>query len=281
VEKMSEKLSPSFEKENIISQAHHVSSMDQLASLGEAGRLLSEIGTQVSSQIDQYNSGHPDEMLPKSPDEIMAQFADNRSFVILSAEKNARVLFHGTVYRNFTPGQQDAWGFQVVEFGSVITHPDFRSLGLGSYGCRSVVDHVKKENHNTICLSTVKQENTLRVMSRAGLSPVSYWKYPHLSFLTCTCDNCSERHGFSACPFRRTPKASTPPRLLQLMDKSTPLGKIPCTLMLSDLYLADLFENRCRELSRRFQLPQLEPGVISPGSMLMAQALFAKVEAYA
>jgi hypothetical protein len=268
------------EKFQTIDRSISAINVADLARLGDPDRILAGIGMQVSSQIAQYNSGHPGEMLPKTPESIVDQFVSGRSFVILTSSENPSVLFHATIYQNFDEREQEALGFQVVELGSVITNPDFRGMGLGSRGCRKVVEHVRELNHNTICLSTVKQELTARVLSQAGMYPASFWEHPYLSCLTCTCTDCSESYGFTSCPFRRSISQSSPELLQILTDKSQPLEKIPCSLFISDPGLAAGFESRCRDLNQRLSGVSLPSGGISLASMTQAADFFAKVGKY-
>jgi hypothetical protein len=265
------------EKFRIIDRSVSVTNMTDLSQFGDPEDVLQRISAQVSGQIAEYNSGHPGEMLPKTPESIADQFLSGRSFVILTSEQDPSVLFHATIYQNFNDREQQALGFQVVELGSVITNQEFRSMGLGSRGCRKVVEHVHELNHNTVCLSTVKQELTARVLSQAGMYPASFWEHPYLSYLTCTCTDCSESFGFSSCPFRRSVSQSSPELLQLLTDKSQPLQKIPCSLFISDPDLASGFEAHCRELDKAVTGSYLSPGNISIYSMRQAADFFAKV----
>lgn len=277
---MERKFLPNQEKVHIIESAVSVTSFSDLSFWDNPEAVLRGIGVQVSAQIDQYNLAHPGEMLPQNSEAVSAQFLSGKSYVVLTRDPDPLVLFHGTLYENFTKAEQDFLGFQVTEFGSVITNEEFRGMGLGSRCSRLAIDHVKARNHNTICLSTIKQELTARVLSQSGMTPVSFWELPYLSYLTCTCTNCSESHGFSRCQFRRPPILSTPINFDSMLNRDHPPQKTDCTLFVSDPQLAINFESHCRALDLKFTGTSLIPGQISVDSMARAAKLFAKVKTY-
>ncbi len=200
-----------------------VTRISDLSPLGDPEILLSDIGRQVTGLIALYNLAHPGEMVPKTPSEIYHQFLAGESLVMITPAAPYQVLFHGTLY----PLSE-----KVMEFGSVITHPDFRGLGLGTLGSREMVAYTHRLNHASFCISTVKQELTAWVLQSASMLPVSFYNFPRLTSLTCTCDHAS------ACQSRRQQIDSTPEKFSALLIRDRPPGKIPCTLMLSDVSLA-------------------------------------------
>jgi hypothetical protein len=268
----------SNEKISKVAGAFRINSPADLGLLGNPEAVLTEIGEQTSHMISIYNAGHPFEMLPKSPGQIISQLKSGESVVIVSVNSPLTVLYHGTIYPNFSEKEADFLGFQVVEAGSAITHSDYRNgYGLGTEGAKMRVSLAKRLHPQTICLSTNKQSLTTRVLEHAGMVPVSFWAYPYLSFLTCTCVNCSESAGFTSCIFRRPLLESSPQALLGILDRSQPTGKMPCTLVISSPDLAAAFEDRCRSLHAGFGQKPLFPGRITPKSMIQARDFFIKV----
>jgi hypothetical protein len=282
------------EKLALIQASRMVTCIEDLSQVGDPNTLLAQIGIQVSRQIADYNAAHAEtvefssdhqplvvtghEMLPKTPEEIIAQFRARRSQIILTPE--GKVIYHGTIYENFSPEIADYFGFQVVEFGTVITHPGFRGHGLGKLGVQKGLDCVAMENHNPISLSTIKRPDMASVFLRVGKRVIPFMDYPYLSYLTCTCENCSESHGFASCPFRRPHDQSTT-EILRTEINQKPLNPLACTLMISDPNLASRFEARCRELDEDIQGSYLSPGEITVTSMTHAKDFFAKVKQHA
>ncbi len=242
----------------------------------DLGRLdLDYMAVQISRQIAAYNSDHPYEMLPKTPDIITRQFLDGNSIII--AEPDSTVLYHGTYYPNFENDEDQILRFQVVELGTAIAHPEFRNgYGLGVEGSVLRLKKARQTWRHVIALSTNKQVLTTHVLHRAGMQAASFWDYPYLSYLTCTCENSSEACGFESCIFRRSPQESSR-RSLDLIYRS-PLGKMPCTLVLSDLRAAREFENICREVDSKLGNKPLETGKISRESMQHSAQFFSRVK---
>lgn len=209
----------------------HISDLEKY---GRPEDTLSIIGEQVSAQIAGYNQTHPHEMLPKTDTEIQKQFLAGETLLVLTPPPQIKFLFHGTLYHLLNSDSP----YHVVEFGSVITHPDHRGQGLGTYGCREMIHHVKAMNHQTVCLSTIKREVTQYVLESAGMVAVSFFNFPGLTSLTCTCDE------HLNCPHKRQPGQE-----INLKRDHSP-GKIPCTLMISDLTLAVAFESYLLNLNR-------------------------------
>ena len=236
---------------------------------------LDHMAHQVSAQIAVYNADHPYEMLPKTPDTIRRQFLDGNSVII--AEEDSTVLYHGTYYPNFENGEDQILDYQVVELGTAIAHPDFRNgYGLGVEGSTLRLEKAHSVWRHVIALSTNKQVLTTHVLHRAGMQAASFWDYPYLAYLTCTCENSSEACGFESCIFRRSPEESSR-RALNLISKS-PLGKMPCTLILSDLGAAGEFEQTCRDIDFKLGNKPLQPGKISRESMQQSASLFSRVK---
>ena len=213
---------------------------------------FNKICIQVSEMIDEYNASHPYEMLPKSPETIADQILKKRSVMIICGEnENFQVMCHGTIYPSFEEEEAKILGMQVVEIGTLIVHPDYRRRGMGSLGNLLLLE-LSERYSNCVALATIKQRATALAFKNAGANPASFWKYPYLSYLTCTCSHCSEREGHRRCEHRRLPSESTEIKLNEILDKSFFADKIPCTLIIADIARAQKFEETCRNLHQKW-----------------------------
>ena len=221
---------------------------------------------QVSMMIAAYNSDHPFEMLPKDVDIVISQLTNGLSVMITTLEGNPtpKVLFHGSLYPNFENGKEVRLGTQVIELGSWIVHPDYRGKGLGTEGVKRLLEIGRNRWDPVLFLSTHKREVALKVSKSLGLDAADYKDFPYLTYLTCTCTNCSESFGYESCVFRRKTSA------IEVIGDG---GKIDCSLVISDLNLAQDFETRCRELHSQINNPLL-PGEISVNSMVRGKEFF-------
>jgi len=235
-----------------------------------------EAAETVSSMIAAYNFGHPHEMLPKSPDVIASQFIDGNSIMLVNETEDGRlsVICHGAMYPNFDRGEDKILGMQIVEMGSVIVHPAYRGQGIGSVGTKMLFDLAFKNWDKVLCLAKVKQVVTARVFDKAAISPVSFWEFPYLSYLTCTCEGSSERCGFDSCCYRRTPEESSQSHFEKILNRDNPIGYMPCTLVVSDKDLAYRFEEVCGNMHNNLLNTSLARGVISGDSMRTADEFF-------
>lgn len=220
----------------------------------------------ISDGIKGYIATVGPEMLPKEPSDIMSQYKTGQSLVL---ERDGKIVFHATGYENLSSEQVLGLGFQVVELGSWIAM--LRGQGVGKFGA---VELLKRNQEifgeNVIFLATHKRMNALNISKHdLQFKEVLYEDYPYLAYLTCTCDNCSETHGFQTCPFRSK-------QLENIPDEN---GKIDCTLVISSVEKANEFEKGCREESEKLGLPVLEPGEkITTERMKIAKELFDKMK---
>lgn len=233
------------------------------------------VALQVSKMIDMYRSEHGPEMLAKSPEAILSQISAGHSVILMGVNGHEpTVLYHGTVYPNFENGEQVFIG-QVVEFGTAITHQDYRGgYGFGTLGARLRLEHTESLwGDQVVALSTNKQALTTRVLGGgAGFVPVDYHDHPYLTYLTCTCSNCSEVHGHQSCGFRRTQAQSAGSQLIQITDKTQVDGHMPCTLVVHSKENAARFEENCRTLDESEPLMPGKPITIE--RMAQAAAFF-------
>lgn len=279
------------EKLKIVNEATVITEINQLAEDDSMAQSIAfGLSHQVSEMIKEHNCKNPNEMLPKTPSQIMEQFRTGNSVFMVTydygngelSEGEPTVLYHGTTFPNFENGEEKILGMQVVEFGSAIAHPEFRGYGLGTLGAdrRSYIAQ-EKWGPNVLCLSTNKQMITFLALRKgSGMVSASFWDLPYISYLTCTCENSSERCGYQSCEYRRQPADSTSEKLITISEGESMFGKIPCTLVISDLQIARGFEEKCRllhsEMGEAFGNP-LTPGMISPETMSRAGAFFGRI----
>lgn len=279
------------EKLKIVSEASVVTDIDQLAEdVSMAESIAFAMSRQVAEMINSHNRKNPNEMLPKTPNQIMEQFRTGNSVFMVTydygngnlSEGEPTVLYHGTTFPNFENGEENILGMQIVEFGSAIAHPEFRGYGLGTLGAdrRSYIAQ-EKWGPNVLCLSTNKQMITFLALKKgSGMVPASFWDLPYISYLTCTCENSSERCGYESCEYRRQPEDSTAEKLLTISEGNSMFSKIPCTLVISDTQMARRFEEKCQQL--HFEMgpsfgDPLTPGTISPDTMNRASKFFGRI----
>jgi hypothetical protein len=238
-----------------------------ITNIDELNGNANDLANQTSGMIAEYNSGHPHEMLSKPPEIVVKQFEKGLSVMMITPinETREEVVFHGSLYPSFEDGEEKILGCQVVECGSWIVNPKYRGHGLGTEGVGKLMDLGREIWSPVLFLATHKRMAALKVSRNLNLVDVQYHDFPYLSYLTCTCVNCSEAHGFTACGFRRK---------TQEMEIIGEDGKIGCTLVVSDLNLANNFEQRCRELHSKMGVDYVEPGVISIDTMNRARSFF-------
>jgi len=171
-----------------------------------------------------------------------------------------------------------------VEWGTAITAKKYRGCGIGSEGARMRNRLVSQRWEDKYYgLSTVKVNVTAWSWEKIGVKAFNFWEIPYTSYLTCTCTDCSERHGFSSCQFRRQPLASTPSALLDIYDRSKGIKPIDCTVLISNPEVAMEFEGNCRKLHTQLngcgelKGEPLVSGEISISSMIRAADFFSKV----
>jgi hypothetical protein len=220
----------------------------------------------ISGGINNYIAEVGLEMLPKTAEQIIQQYCTGQSVVLIRGDE---VVFHSTGYEVLDEKQLSKVRIQVVELGSWIAI--LRGQGIGKMGAVRLLEQNREIfGQNAIFLATHKRMNALNISEHdLKFHKVLYKDFPYLTFLTCTCENCSENftseHGIMSCPFRAT--------FTEVYPDVT--GKIDCTLVISDIELAQEFERRCREESQRLGLPILEQGeTITTERMKTARDLF-------
>ena len=130
----------------LVDQSVVITSLEEAAVLGLGRTDIDRLCVEISDSIGEYNRGHVSEMLPKSSDVIFSQLRQGLSCLIVARDENGwRFLHHGSIYPIFEHGEEKLLGTQVVEFGSAITHKDFRvGYGLGTKGFGACLGMMKK-----------------------------------------------------------------------------------------------------------------------------------------
>jgi len=258
-----------------------LSSIEQWYELGLTDEQLDGACHTVSDMVRVYVTGHNGEMLLKDSGQIKRQFLSGDSVMLVDHRGHGiSVIGHGTNYINFESGEDKLLGMQVTEIGTVIVDEKYRGRGFGKLGVKHLAEMALNGYGNVLRLATVKQAVTARVFKDAGIIPVSFYTYPYLSYLTCTCENSSERCGFASCGHRRPAESSGEEHFAEALSPLKHLGKIPCTLVLSDLELAERFEATCADLHQNFGGTPLVPGRINPDTFRDAEYFFSKVREF-
>jgi hypothetical protein len=276
------------QKEAVISGAKIITSVQDGLNKGLDMSDLYGLCLGVSKSIAKYDNeqGSP-EMLLKSPDVIFNQLNGGLSCMIVaynSADKRWDFLHHSSIYPVFEEGEEKKLGFQIVEFGSAITHEDFRGCGLGKKGISTRLEMMRRFASNGVevfGISTVKRIATGHAWGKFDVNPVSFWDNPYTSFLTDSCKGSSERFGYPSCSYRRSPDQSTSDVLESIFLNVNGNNYIPCTLLVTDHNLMNLFEATCRDLHASFGGIPLSRGNISLDAYKRADDFFNKLKKYA
>jgi hypothetical protein len=237
--------------------------MSDANAVGLSEQQLFAIATEVSVHVNAYNADHPSEMLAKTPETVIEQFAAGYSCLVISkGNGEPHFLYHGSIYPLMERGEDRVIGMQVVELGTDITHERYRGLGLGTLGIKTRLEMVRqlalREQRPILGLATIKRMVTGHVYEKEQIAPISFWEVPYLSFLTDSCETTSERFGHT-CSFRRE-RGDTPEGFSSRSENLY----IPCTLLATDHALAYQFDQRVRELDLRYTGEVIPPGVITP-----------------
>ncbi len=185
----------------------------------------------VSLMIEGHNFNHPDEMLPKKPNELIEIYQQGLSVIL---KKNGQVLGHAALW----PLLKNANGeLQVAEFGSWIVNPNFRhrrinGLTVGEYTATTLLEEV-----NIGTIATVKRANSFQGLRKIGFEPLDFYQFPFITSLTCVCSGKAEHLTKNVCSDRRRINYGLRPNNVVDLDfslNSTSINeppKIPCTLM--------------------------------------------------
>lgn len=223
---------------------------------------------QVSNEVSNYNQGHPKEMLPKTPQDIMDQFMTGSS-VILAVEVNGHweLVHHCTSYDLLTANQATNLGMQVVELGTAITAEKYRTpqwRGIGSEAMQQLITKLgNKYGENWVGIATIKQFVTGNMFRHVNGQAVSWGSHPYLAYLTDSCAGLSPTETGSACIYRRQPEESGD-IALQSVTKSRG-SNMACTLITIHADRAHMFENMAR--SRHWQLSGSRANIIAEGTI--------------
>ncbi len=272
----------SCSEQELVDRSFVITSVDGALQHGLTQDDIQMLSEEVSHSIGEYNYDHNSEMLPKTPETIYNQLALGLSCMII-AEDDARwrFLHHGSVYPVFEKGEERILNTQIVEFGSEITHRDFRKgFGLGTRGesvCVEIMNGLASPGIEVFGILTVKRLVTGHVWRKLGVNPISFWQHPYTSFLTNTCEGSSERYGHESCQFRRSIEESRGQVLTNLFEETGNNPYLPCTLLATDRETVQRFEERCRNLHSEFGGQPLTQNDISINSYTRAQEFFDRV----
>jgi len=190
-------------------------------------------------------------------------------------------LHHGSIYPLLENGEERLTGIQVVEFGSAITHPDYRGeFSLGTTGVAARIEMaaaLETEDLSILGIATIKRLATGHIWRKLDVLPVSFWQHPYTSFLTNSCLNSSERFGNESCQYRRAEEESDPKALKDLFSEISSNDLIPCTLVATDSELIRNFEKNCSKLHIELGEEPLKGGQISVDVYKRANWFFNKL----
>jgi hypothetical protein len=193
---------------------------------------------QVSWLIDNYLKTHPDEMLPKTPEEIGTIYKNSLSAIAVNPQNPNQVIGHAALYPFDI---EKILGIELYEFGSWIVHPDFRHHRINGLTIGELIgaELLTTANRNPI-IATVKRENTLKAFQRLGFQPLPYSQYPITTSLTCVCPIGGNENGAFCHYHTREPG--------EIINGSNgEPAKIACTLMGYNLDRLNEIENRLQQ----------------------------------
>ena len=198
---------------------------------------------QISEEIYEYNKLHPHEMLPKSPEEIEANFLAGRSLIIAKQIENKwQFLHHCTMYELLTEEQSESLdGWQVIEYGTALTHAPIRAgFGVGKMGAEALWQQIRQDyGEKVVVIATIKQFLTGRMFGHVGAKAARWSELPFIAFLTDSCEGISPLYTGQACAYRRTEAESSEQELWTATHEKG--GKMPCTLIVFDMEKAIRF----------------------------------------
>ncbi|QQS38749.1 hypothetical protein IPM62_05180 [Candidatus Woesebacteria bacterium] len=253
------------ELQNVVTSATTITGSGDLTMHRIPHDALMAMTAQVSDMIVGYNNVNPGEMLPKSPEALLDQFKAGETVMMITkdhpgASGEWTVLYHGTMYPALNTRGVAEIGMQVVEFGSAITHPNYRGCSIGSLGGKQIKQKAGQMWGEMLGIATIKQAVTAWAFNKgAEMEPLNFSTHPYLSYLTCSCINCSERVGLT-CGYRRRHNQSDKEGLEHVLDRSQGPRRIPCTLIATNTIKAECFEERCRQLHASQGRVPIEPG---------------------
>lgn len=259
---------------------------------------LRQACAQVSGMIDQYNGEtreeyrvvhgrypETDEMLPKSPAELMHQLELGESVYIIERGEDGSIMaqHHSSLYELLPLSLAGRLGYQLFELGSAITRRESRGSGYGKQGADlrmgTMYAYGARHGVEVAAVTTVKRELTRHVWETRGARVLPFHDYTFAASQTCSCPRVSEQFHATPCGFRR-------PRDLSLGEHAIPLHfprgsvnvEMPCTLMSPDADILQRFEKRCRRLYKHLYGHDMPEGEIDQQIFRSASEMFAQLE---
>lgn len=265
-----------------------ITSLKDLETVGLTVEDVWSLCRQVSEAVNNYNSGHPSEMLRKTPEILFAQLASGLSVLIFHrVNGELEFLYHGSIYPAFEDGEEYILGTQIVELGTSIANEKYRGRGLGTKGLEGRLNLMQQfasdkrygeRNVGLFGMSTVKRVVTARVFNKLEVHPSSYWEIPYVSYLTDTCESVSERFGHDHCKYRRGEDESTDQAFRELLEVIGPSVYIPCTLIITDKSQAVEFNAKMQRLNQEWLGESINPGDISVESYKVIGRFYEEVK---
>lgn len=189
----------------------------------------------VMAQVAEATRDYPGILLPQNPENLIFQFRAGRSYVIVG-EQNPSWLAHGTIWPI-----AETENVRLGEIGTVMVLPEYRGRGLS----KEVVNGLLlRRNSNELLIATTKDFRMAKAFVSCGLVPVDFSRYPATCQATCVCTD-------GDCRYRRLPSESTNEALTTLFESQERKldTAIKCTLFISDLNLAEKFEQETRRIN--------------------------------
>lgn len=209
------------------------------------------IASQVADSVTRYNASHPDEMLPKTTQEILSQMHTENSIILArQSESGWEYLHHNTIYELLDQNQSKRLGWQVLEFGTAITREEYRGKHIGGKGLQMLRDYVDQTyGDKYVGISTIKQYLTGNALRHAGARAVRWDTHPYISYLTDSCEGLTPTETGHACMYRRPAEESSEGGLHAATHARG--GSMPCTLVAFQPERAEIFEVIARQLHKK------------------------------
>jgi hypothetical protein len=256
------------------------------------GTIADRFAEQISAQVALYNaqstkSTNPNEheMLPKSPDDILSNFRNDESCIIVGLlDDKLIVLAHAATYELLNRAQAAFLRTQLIEYGTEITDPAFRNHGLGK---SLVIQRIKKVQNlygsDTAGILTIKHYRTggyWRSATHEKARAISWYDHPYVSFLTDSCAGVRPTESESGhCNLRRSHSESDQ----ESLKNATHIrgATMSCTMLGVNPQCIQNFEGTMRETHQRLiETGTLTGMSIHPGPQSVSRDAFNHIDAF-
>lgn len=250
------------------------------------GEVADRFAEQISAQVALYNaqttkSTDPNvhEMLPKSSQDILNNFRNNESCLIVGFhEDKPLILAHAATYELLNKAQAAFLGTQLIEYGTEITDPAFRNHGLGKKLVISRIDKVQSlYGLQTPGILTIKHYRTggyWRSATQEKARAISWYDHPYVSFLTDSCAGVRPTESESGyCNLRRSYAESNQTSLHNATNQRG--DGMSCTILGVNPVNITSFEKMMREEHQRLIKTGTLTGMsIHPGPLSVSRDAF-------